>query len=93
MSRLAEEIRDEWSSHSEGREADLDYVTQFLEKEIRPKTRCQSISGLHNNQKSDTAKRSKTSKAQDSASALLSSRYDDSECCGCRKRNQKPEKC
>ena len=46
VSRLSAEIREEWSRGSEGHEADLDHLMGFLDKEIRRRERCQSMSEL-----------------------------------------------
>ncbi|KAG1672966.1 snRNA-activating protein complex subunit 3 [Nymphon striatum] len=46
LSRIPEEMRLEWSRDCEGKEADLDHLMTFLEKEINRRERCISFGGL-----------------------------------------------
>ena len=44
ISRLPSEVREEWSRKSEGKEADLDYLMEFLQGEVRRRDRCDTMS-------------------------------------------------
>ena len=46
VSRLSQDICDEWSRVSEGHEADLDHLMDFLDKEIRRRGRCITLGGM-----------------------------------------------
>ena len=46
VSRLPEEIRLEWSRDSQNKEADLDYLMDFLEREISRRDRCELFGSM-----------------------------------------------
>ena len=93
MSRLVLEVREDWSRDSEDREADLDYLMEFLEREIRRKERCKSYGGLEVSQ-NIASKNNVRSKVQGSVSALHSSCSSINKIqCGFCKRNHASEKC
>ena len=79
VSRLPEEIRLEWSRDSEKKEADLDFLMEFLEKECKRRERCKSFGALTGGQK-DKRERQRT---HGSASALQTvSATDGGDKCG-----------
>ena len=91
VSRLHENMRMEWSRDSEGKEADLDYLMEFLDREIKCRERCVSFGGLE--QKREGVKVAVKQKQFSSAAALHSSSSHNPKLCGFCDRKHPSEKC
>ena len=93
VSCLSHEIKDECSRESEDHETDLDYLIYLLEKDIRSKERCQTLSGLEgyktaSNVNSEGSKN--RSRAHSNATALQASSVKSGrkcDLCGMNNRN------
>lgn len=57
VSRLPEEVRFSWAKQSGGKEADLDFLMQFLDADIQGRERCQSYGSLTEKPKVSTVER------------------------------------
>ena len=59
VSKLPEDVRLEWSRGSEGKEADLDYLLEFLDEEINRRERCKSFGSLRPQPQSQSREKTK----------------------------------
>ena len=90
VSRLSQDIRQEWSRVSEGYEADLDHLMEFLEKEIRRRERCKSLGGLEEPSEKKPANdgwRGFKNKSPGTATALHNGSSSDRQCGFCDKNH------
>ena len=92
---MPEEIRLEWSRESEGKEADLDHLMEFLEKEIHRRERSQSLVsfGDHSNAETKKAKELPFRKRVQGTAAALQIANNGMACDFCNRRNHSNFKC
>ena len=96
VSRLSQGIREEWSRESEGHEADLSHLMDFLEKEMRRRDRCKTLGGLEETSEkpaNDGWKGGHRLKPPGTATVLHSGSDNNSKKCGFCKKGHASEKC
>lgn len=94
VSRLSQELRDDWAKDSEGKESDMDHLVKFLDSELARRERSQSVNVVHLREESVRTDTSR-SRVKPAATALhtASSRTNVRKCEFCDKSNHKSEKC